>query len=335
MLSEIKLVSVVDEKPQPKYYVYYDEWDGNISDITNKPINSPNLHIVTEDAVAEKCMMGILNPSKYVVIDLPNGPTLVSKKDMVRIRKAEETLSKVPQVSFTVDSDINVIFYLNDYIMEVNLNQDTLYKLTGRRFNANLTTTSTGISSDLDLYIIKHNDPGYLVEAIRIDPIELIKKGYLIFDLSHLKTKIGLANLDVLTRRVFKTYGLKFKNNYVNVDYHRRKSAKRIHTKIAPITEEWTTFSVSASTEGWIIKSNFMNPVEQKIYKDIQIYLTGKDPHVVYDKIVIPYKKIGNNQEFLVKTKVNPNDCKLLMGEEGKNLTFKFEEIKYVKPGKY
>jgi hypothetical protein len=27
--------------------------------------------------------------------------------------------------------------------------------------------------------------------------------------------------------------------------------------------------------------------------------------------------------------------CKLLLGEEGKNITFKFEEIEYVKSGKY
>ena len=53
------------------------------------------------------------------------------------------------------------------------------------------------------------------------------------------------------------------------------------------------------------------------------------------DRIILPYEKVGYNQECIVKTKVDPTICKILIGEEGRNIDFKFEEIEYVKPGQY
>jgi hypothetical protein len=335
MLSEVKLESVIRDKPQPKYYVYFDDWSGEITDITNKPIESESPYIITPDETASKIMMGIINPKKYVVADLVDGRTLVLKKDAIRIKQAENYLSKVPKVPYTIDSDINVIFYVNDWLMEVNINQDTMYKLTGKRFNYKLDSSANAQKSEMDLFIIKHNDPSYLVERIKIDPIELMNQGYMLFDLSHLKTTIGLNSLDVLTKRIFKTYGLKYKQNYVKLDYHTNISVRRNHVSIQPESEEWAMFSVSASTAGWILRSNFRDPNEQKIYKDIHIYLTGDDPHHLYDKITIPYGNIGWDKEYVIRTQVDPAKCKLLLGEEGKNLTFKFEDLEYVKPGKY
>ena len=61
----------------------------------------------------------------------------------------------------------------------------------------------------------------------------------------------------------------------------------------------------------------------------------SENPNAMLDRIIIPYDKIGYNQEYIVKTKVDPTKCKILIGEEGRNIDFKFEEIEYVKPGQY
>ena len=334
MSSEPKLISVIGEKPLPKYYVYFDEWSGEITNITNKAKRSDDPYIITEDKTAADLMMGLLNPKKFLVSDITGEYVLVPKSDHINLRKAEEILSKVPDVPLTVDSDINIIVYINSWIMEVNINQDTMFRLTGRRFNRKFKKEDNVSGSELDLYIIKHNNPHYLIDTIKIDPIELMNNGYIIFDMSHLKNVCGLGEIDVLTKRVFKSYGLKTKQNYVNVDYHTRKSHRRINTIITN-TDKWTTFTISPSTEGWIIKSNFDDPNEQKIYRDLNIYLVGDDPNYLHDRIKIPYSHIGWQQEYIAETKVDPRWCRLMMGEEGKNVTFNFEEIKYVKSGKY
>lgn len=336
MSLEPKLISIVNERPAPKYYVYYDEWSGDIKNISGKRRKSQDLYIVTEDSTASDIMMGILSPKNYLVIDGVDGTHIVSKSAALQIKKAEDNLSKIPVVSAALDNDINVIFYLDSWKMEVNISQDTMYKLTGKRFNRKFTKEQNVNNSELDLYLIKHNNPTVLLDTKRIDPIELINNGFIMFDMSHLQTKIALGDIDVLTRRVFKTYGLKIKQNYVSIDYHTRKSHRRVHSDILTSqTKSWSTFSVSPSTGGWIIRSNFEDPIEQKIYRDLNIFLTGQNPNELKGKIKIPFEKIGWNQEFLLKTDVDPRDCKLLIGEEGRNITFNYEEIQYVEPGKY
>jgi hypothetical protein len=336
MSLEPRLIQIADEgNPLPKYYVYYDDWTGEIKSITGKYKQQSYPHIITEDETAEKLMMGILNPKKYVVSDLVDGVKLLPKSDVLAVKKAEEVLTKIPRVKNFVDSDVNVILYKNDYRMEVNLNQDTIYKMTGKRFNNQHSTNEESAESHLILYLIKKNNPNHLLETIKIKVKDIVTSGYTILDLAHLQNTLDLTNLDVLTKRIFKNYGLKIKQNYVSIDYHTRRSNKRTHTTIHNPTEDWSTFSVSPSTEGWIIKSNFKNPQEQKIYKDLKIFLTGNDPNILLDKIIIPYDQIGNFKEYIVKTTIDPTTCKLLLGEEGKNITFKFEEIEYVKSGKY
>lgn len=334
MLSQPKLITVISDKPTPKYHVYYDEWTGEIKNVTSKFKKSDYLNFVTDDNTAAEIMMGVLNPKNFIVMDTTDGSRIVHKDSALKIKKAEDQLSKIRIVPVTVDSDINVIFYMDSWKLEVNINQDTLYKLTGKRFNTKFSKSDNTENTELDLYLIKHNNPLILVDTIKIDPIELINNGFMIFDMSHLATKIGLGDIDVLTRRIFKSYGLKIKQNYVTTDYHTRKSHKRVHSEIHD-TNRWCTFTVSPSTEGWIIKSNFDDPAEQKIYRDLTIFLTSKDPNCLQDKIKIPLEKMGQKQEFLVKTKVDPTTCKLLMGEEGRNITFKYEEIEYVESGKY
>jgi len=141
-----------------------------------------------------------------------------------------------------------------------------------------------------------------------------------------LSTKVALGNIDVLTRRVFKSYGLKKKTRYVTLEYNKRKSSRR--NTITVGNDENAIFTVSQSTKGWIVKSNFEHPDEVKIYSDLVFYVIGDNPNELRGSIVIPRSEVGNNKEYLVNTKIDLFTSKLLVGESGKNITFNYEEIK-------
>ena len=331
------LKSAIKEKPIPKFYVYYDDWSGEILDITSRPLlQSKYPYILTEDNTAKSIMLGHVNPNKYIVADLTNGMTLIPKNDAIRIKKAEDTLSLVPIIGQTVSLDVNLIFYVTDYLLEVNLSQDLIFKMTGSRFKKKFNAENNVNRSMIEFYLIAENNPAYLMETIEIDPVVLFNNGYILIDLSHLKTKIGMREIQVLTKRIFRDYGIKFKQNYTHVDYTSKKRLRRCVTQVLDASyDDWTTFSVSPSTEGWIFRCNFEDPYEHKIYEDLKIYLTEDDPNALLDKIILPFNKFGKNNEFIVKTKVDPMTCNILLGEEGRNVTFKLEEIKYVKSGKY
>lgn len=337
MSSKPILVSAVREKPITKYYIYFDEWTGEITSITNKKkshLTDP--YVITEDSTAAKLMLGHLNPKKYLVADLVNGYTLIPKDDALRIKKAEEQLTLIPVIKNTLNVDVNLILYVNDYFLEINLSDDVVYKMTGSRFTKKFNSEDNINNSTFEFYLIAENDPFRLYGTVKIDPVELFNNGYVLLDLSYLKTKIPIRELRVITKRIFQKYGLKFKENYVTVDYKTRKSVSRYKTR--PFSKDyknWTTFSVSPSTAGWIFRCNFDDPHEHKIYRDLKIYLTGDEPTELLDRIVIPFEKLKKDNEFIINTHVDPLTCNMLLGEDGRNVTFKLEEIEYVKSGKY
>ena len=124
---------------QRNFYVYFDEWTGGITNLTNKQrLNSNDPFLITSDPVAGEIMLGIRNIKKYVVADLVDGYKLVLKDDYLRLKKAEDYLSKVPQVNFSVNRDVNIIMYLNSYKLEVNISHDLMYKLTGKIYAENV-----------------------------------------------------------------------------------------------------------------------------------------------------------------------------------------------------
>ncbi len=338
MLLQTLLKQINSEKKhRHKFYVYFDEWTGFIQAITSKPnkqIMHP--HIITDDSICSKLMQGTVSTKKYIVAEFLEGFKLVPKDKHLRIRKAEEQLTKISEIPLTTESDINVILYLSDYKMEVNVKSELIYKLSGKQQNSKIIVNQKRDYDNVQLFLTAKNNPMHLLANIEIDIIELLELGYKIIDLHYLSNKIELKNIDVLTKRIFKSYGIKYKNNYLNPDYGYRLTNKRRHVRILDKTwSDPTAFSVSPSTQGWILRSNFVNPNEYKIYKDIKIFLTTENPNAMLDRIIIPYDKIGYNQEYIVKTKVDPTECKILIGEEGRNIDFKFEEIEYVKPGQY
>ena len=338
MSSKISLIEQIKAPSNPhNFYVYFNEWSGEINAISNKvreELQDP--YLKTTDPVVMDLMKGVKNTKKYVVADLVDGFKLVEKTNYLRIKQAENYLSKVPQIKSTTNKDLNVVLYLSDYKVEVNVSTDLVYQLTGKVNSSQVKIQRDNVYEKIVLYIIEKNNPLRLLETVEIDPVDLMERGYMLFDFSNLRNTIALADVEVLTRRVFKSYGLKIKQNYVTLDYGLVQNNKRFHTRVKDnTTEEFATFSVSPSTQGWIIRSNFNNPHEYKIYKNINMFLTGNNPNILLDSITIPYDKIGYNQEYIVKTKVDPTTCKILLGQEGKNITFKFEEIEYVEPGKY
>jgi hypothetical protein len=334
-------ISLIQQKPKQKkphnFYVYFDEWTGTIKVISGKirdDITDP--YLKTSDPIVVELMKGIKNTKKYIVADLVDGYKLVEKKNYLRIKQAENYLSKVPLVKPTVNKDINIVLYLSDYKVEVNVSTDLIYQLTGKINSSEVKIQKDKAYESIVLYIVEKNNPLHLLETIEIDPVDLIQKGYILFDFSNLRNTIALGDIDILTRRIFKSYGLKIKQNYVTVDYGLAQNNKRFHTRVKDsTTEEFATFSVSPSTQGWIIKSNFVDPHEYKIYKDIHMFLTGNNPNMLLENITIPFDNIGKNQEYIIKTKVDPTTCKILLGPEGKNITFKFEGLEYAESGKY
>lgn len=326
MNTEPKLISIVGEKPLPKYYVFYDEWSGEIYSVGNKFKDNGHSVLLTEDNTAAEILLGHLNPRKYIVNDTPSGTFIMAKSDSLRIKAEEDQLSKIVEVPNTVDREINIITYIESMKMEINISSDTVLKMVGRNVNKKFSQAHNENNTTLYFYIVAKDNPLHLYKTIEINPIDLINNGVVTYDLYDLSTKVALGDIDVLTRRVFKSYGLKKKTTYVTLDYNRRKVTKRNMISIG--SEESAVFTVSQANCGWIVRSNFQDPEEVKIYSDLTFYIVGDSPYELKGSFTLPKTELGWGRETSIKTDADLRTSQMLVGEAGRNITFNYEEIK-------
>ena len=333
MSSELTLLrDYKKDKPAPKWCVYYDTETGDIVTVTNREkdfIEHPFIETNSDDA--RRILMGHVDPKKFAVVDVNQELKLVEKSAVLRIKEAERRLSVIP-LNEKTKADVNIIMYINNWKMEVNFNQDTLYRMTGKRFfrNISLNPEKDGSYDPITLFLIKDNDPNFLVRTIEIDPAELIEEGYLIFDMAPLRRVCALGDVSILTKKIFQSYRLQRKANFTGIDYRTRFSKRRSFTQPSPIMEDISAnFTVSWGDGVTRFRSNFQNPQEQKIYTNIAIYVTDKkNPSQLLERIELPLADLGWNRTIEVQT---PNikdltQCGMLCRESNIDLTFDYAE---------
>ena len=308
-----------------QWCVYFDDETEEVVTVTNRPreeIQYPYVLSASEDA--KDILKGVLNPQKFRVIEVSDGFKLVEKSESLRIKSAENFLSQIPIVEN--NQDVNVIFYINSWKLEVNFNQDTLYKMTGRRYHKHIAINedSEGKYDNIQLFLIKGNDPNFLIGTIEIDTKKLVSDGYIIYDLHKLRSICGLGEITVLTKKIFKTYGVKRKQNFVRAEFGRRRDKKRlvhdIEEKNPQVINPFTIidgekgYSINGKTARiFYLHSNFVQPSEQKIYGDITLYLVEKNNvNKLVDVLHISYDDIGYNKRTKLNTNVDLNDCKII-----------------------
>ena len=308
-----------------RWCVYFDDTTEEVITVTNRPreeIQYP--YVLTTSKDARDILKGILNPKKYSVIEVSDGYKLVEKSESLRIKSAENFLSKIPNVEN--NQDVNIIFYINSWRLEVNFNQDTLYKMTGRRYHKHIAINEDkdGKYDNIQLFLIKGNDPNFLISTIEIDTKKLVQNGYIVFDLHHLRAVCGLGEITVLTKKIFKTYGVKRKQNFVRAEFSRRRDKKRlIHDIVEKDLLVTNPFTISLKENDFYLHSNFVQPSEQKIYGDVSLYLIEENNvNKLLGVLNIPFEDIGYNKKSKLNTDIDLNNCKIMTREEHKNLTF-------------
>ena len=320
------LVSIKQTKDIPhRFCVYFDDFTEEVITVTNRPreeIKYPYVLTTSEDA--KKILTGDLNPQKYSVIEIANGYKLVEKTESIRIKSAENFLSKLPIVKN--NQDVNIIFYINSWKMEVNFNEDTLYRMTGRRYHKHISINEEkdGKYDNMQLFLIKQNDPNYLIGTIEIDTKKLVSSGYILYDLHKLRAVCGLGEITVLTKKIFKTYGVKRKQNFVRAEFSRKRDKRRLIHDITVQDQQVTnTFTIIIKEGKFHLRSNFVQPTDQKIYGDIFLYvLNENNVNKLNGMLHIPFKDVGYNQTVLLNTDIDLATCKIMTREEHKNITF-------------
>ena len=315
MSSELTLLrDYKKDKPPVRWCVYYNDNTGEVETVTNREKNFLKLpHITTDSDDARQILMGLVDPKKYSVVEVAHEFKLVEKTSVLRIKQAERRLSVVP-LNNKQKADVNIIMYINSWKMEVNFNQDTLYRMTGQRFfrNVSLNPEDGGEYDPIILYLIKDNDPNFLVKTLEVDPAELIEQGYIIFDMSPLRRICGLGEIKILTKKIFSSYRMQRRGAFTALDYRSRFAKRRAFAlPTAQRTHVPTDFTIIRNKDETFLKSNFNNPEDNKIYGDLVLYITDKsNPSLLVQQLTIPKDNIGWEQTCRVNiSNINLTKC--------------------------
>jgi len=216
MTSQLEAIDLVPftVEQNKKYFVYYNEWNGEILRITNNPDDSVDVFLETTDPVADKILKGNVNEKHYIVsfVDQEN-LGIILRDHKLRLRSSEKTLHQITR-NANLNWDIRIKLYTVNKKLLVEINPVSISKLTNLTFRKELQVSQ---ESDLTLYLTKYNNPDFFIEKIDIDPIELLDKGNILYDISTVIQFINIYDIGLLTRRCFKNYHMEFINDSLNV----------------------------------------------------------------------------------------------------------------------
>ncbi|GEM_PF-5723868 len=284
-------------KPKPNYYIYFNDWTGEIISVGCNP-RSDSLapFIVTDDKNAYRILRGQAAGTNYVI----DNDQLVAKNEYLRLRNKEDKLSIIPQIKIK-EWDIRVRHYTKNHYLTFEVNKDMVHKLIKRNMQNEILLNE---KIDFKFYVIKNNNPDYLLKTITIDAMELINSNCFAAPMDDIIRHITASKVSVLTRRQFKNYYFEsFDEDYVKpkeIDDHRWSH------KIQCVTDDADSH-VSLIQDGKYVDIVSLVSAEQLTsaglyYRYLPLYFTGKTTDHYISKHIIDVNKLrmGNKERIAV-----------------------------------
>jgi hypothetical protein len=204
-------------KEEPKYFIYYNNWTGEILSVRlSEDLFSQVPFIVTQDDAARKIIQNQAGEHDYLVGDIEGQDVLLHKSEFLNLRKKENALFILPNI-IKKKWDIRARLYTTNMKLVIELNRDTLSRLTAQEKRR---THRVKGNHQFEFYIIKRNAPDFLFSSVAFDVNELIENRLVILDLTDIKKRIDTNNISVMTKRLFENYYFEIiDDKYVSVGF--------------------------------------------------------------------------------------------------------------------
>lgn len=311
------------QRKQPKFYVYYNDWTGQIVSVGRREIEDAKApFIVTDDPVAQRIMSGEANEHYYTVAMTRNDEFEIMEKDeTVRLRELEEELFEVPRVKLE-NWDVRAKIYTKNKKIVFEINDNSLRRLSSFKLRRDLKVES---EHSLQFFITERNNPDKLIETVDIEPVALLKSKNICINAEDLLKYINLNDIGILTRRQFENYYFELvddkyietdldTNVYKNDQIHRAEYVDDCH------------LSFVQTDTSLILKSN----VAAEQFDDLGLYdrfmtfyIVGATPDEFIDRIHINVAKLRIGQPIKFQADFDIDDVnfvyhnpKLIVGKQ-------------------
>ena len=192
------------QRSTPEYYVYFNKWTGEILS-TGRALqaNSSSPFIVTSNTIAANIVNGTANDQHYIINTSRDGSNdIVSKSEFLQLCEREKELYVVPEIK-SENWDIRVNLYSGNKKIVVESNRDMIERLIAHNMRYKISIDTSVV---FEFYIVKRNNPDYLIKKLSINAADLIVNGKVVIDGSKLIRYANMTDIHVLTQRYFENY---------------------------------------------------------------------------------------------------------------------------------
>jgi len=276
-------------------YVEYNIWTGKIYKVSSVPSLSTksNINVIQID---DPIIKDIINDKRSLESAfIGTNQKAYNKNGTIHLIKIEKEFTKITTKKNN-NPDVTINLYTSNKLMEIIINYSSIKTWYNHRmkkkfkFNKNY------------LFEFKLNDV-----IFKIPSQKFLETFSTTIDLSNIK---NLKNIILTTKKLFPNYYLNIqKYKYLKIDENNYSiNIKKIDSKRQKEKYDMEIFLIK---NGLKIKNNIPNIILNTIYKQLDFYITGKDPNELYDTISIPIEKLWENKEFIFKIKYKLDNKKI------------------------
>lgn len=322
-MTSANVLKLVNSQSESEFYVYFDEWTGAIISISRSELaDSEYPHIVTNNVILDNILHGKENEKHYIVALMDDEFEVVKKDKTLRLRSSEKILRQISRKKMA-DWDIRVKIYTGNNKLLVEINQESIRRLSSMTFSNSVQIDS---ENDLNLYITKYNNPDIFINKIEIDVHELLNTGNNVFDISNFRKHISLQDIGVLTRRCFKNYYLEIIPDSLDIITQSIvKNRSFIHRTAY---HDIDTGHIFVKQQGDIV--TFETTLSSGELLDVGlheefmwVYLIGDTPDEYYGRLPINIRDLKNKKYTRIKVNGNIQDFNILHKKHRLILTVK------------
>lgn len=298
-----------------KFYVYYNEWTGEIMSVgrsLDSSITYPCIH--TENKFARQILVDNANRHNYIVDLTSSDLDLIKKDNLVRLKEKENYLCVIPESKSTV-WDIKITFYTANNIMTVELNDHSVRRLTNLHIKSELKLAE---KRNLNLFVIKKNQPDWLIKTFQIDVEELLENKIVECDVTDLIKYTSLPTIGLLTQRNFENYQYSISTTkYVK----NQNQFGSIHGRIQKAAKDFEDSHLIFEQYGSVVevKSNIAADqfAQYGLFSNIQNFYIVKDsPDQLLQTVPINITTLRSNKTVYFQTKFDIDSINIIHRNE-------------------
>lgn len=314
-------------KPLDNYYVKFNKWNGKIFQVSSSPIpkTDPNcVYININTKIIQDIFSDKRSLESSYISYLPETDEYVTytKTGVIYLFPPEKFFTEIQSVKKEETApDVNLTLYTNNKLLDIEITLNGIKTWYNHRQGKDFLFA---FNPEFIFQIVGTKNK--VIKTITLKSHVFLENFKHTVDLSDVVD--NLNNIKIKTLRYFKNYYLETKQfKYFDENDPDKKS----NFNKADFKKKYENYDVTihrTSVKNTVlIKNNINKEILTTLYKELNFYITGKDPNELYDILSIPIKQLWEKKNIILELKYEIKDKLLWINTPNVTVYFNNQKV--------